>query len=176
MKEMAHTNAVNHGFWEMRLSNEHFLMLVVSEISEAVDADRRGEYAGYQSEQILRKAVERGELFKDVFESRVKDTVEDELADVAIRLFDLAGALCIDFDRMNPCRYYRSFGKFSFTENALCLVKGISRDDICVERRIMFALNYLEAWAGTLNVNLEWHIAQKMRYNESRPHLHGKKY
>ena len=30
----SHANAVKHGFWEKRYSNEHCLMLVVSEIGE----------------------------------------------------------------------------------------------------------------------------------------------
>lgn len=36
----AHSNAVKHGFWEKRLSNEHCLMLVITEIGELVEADR----------------------------------------------------------------------------------------------------------------------------------------
>lgn len=175
-KRRAHENAVNHGFWEKRLSNEHFLMLIVTEISEMVEADRKNEHAGAGIGMLMRKDLDNGETFKNVFEARVKNTVEDELADVAIRFFDLAGALNLDFDKMNPCRYYRSFSKFSFTENALCLVKGISRDDICIERRIMFALNYVEVWAQVLNIDLEWHIEQKMRYNALRPYKHGKNY
>lgn len=34
----SHANAVKHGFWEKRESNEHCLMLVVSEIGEMVEA------------------------------------------------------------------------------------------------------------------------------------------
>lgn len=30
--------------------------------------------------------------------------------------------------------------------------------------------------AHSKNIDLEWHIKAKMRYNASRPHMHGKKY
>ena len=40
LKVKAHSNAVKHGFWEKRLSNEHCLMLVITEIGELVEADR----------------------------------------------------------------------------------------------------------------------------------------
>ena len=96
--------------------------------------------------------------------------------DVAIRLFDLAGALGIDFEKMKPCRYYRAFDKFSFTENAFALCKGLSRDVIGIEKRIQFGLHYVEKWIQFLGIDLAWHIKQKMKYNESRPSLHNKKY
>lgn len=175
-KRRAYANAVKHGFRNEKLSNAHYLMLVVTEIAEMVEADRNNSHTFNNAASVMRQSMADGYKFEDLFEAHIKDTVEDEFADAAIRLFDLAGALGIDFERMNPCRYVRSFGNFSFTENALGLVKGISREDICTERRILFALNYLESWANTLNINLGWHIVQKMRYNESRPYMHGKKY
>ena len=38
----SHANAVKHGFWEKRESNEHCLMLVVSDIGEMVEAIEPG--------------------------------------------------------------------------------------------------------------------------------------
>jgi hypothetical protein len=38
----AHANAVAKGFWREKMGNEHCLMLVVTEISEMVEADRDG--------------------------------------------------------------------------------------------------------------------------------------
>ncbi len=82
-----------------------------------------------------------------------------------------------DFDfHVQPCRYFRAYDKFSFTENAFALCKGLSRDVIGVEKRIQFGLHYVENWTKTLGIDLSWHIKQKMRYNENRQILHGKKY
>ena len=176
MTERAHSNAVKHGFWDKKQSNEHFLMLVITEIAEMVEADRKNDKAGVGAKLLMRQDMEKGEMFDDVFESHVKNTVEDEFADTAIRLFDLAGALGIDFSKMNPCRYYRAFTKFSFTENAFALCKGLSRDVIGIEKRIQFGIFYIREWAKSLDIDLDWHIAQKMRYNENRPIRHNKAY
>lgn len=44
LKDKAHSNAVKHGFWEGRPSDKHFLCLIISELMEAVEADRKGRY------------------------------------------------------------------------------------------------------------------------------------
>lgn len=69
-----------------------------------------------------------------------------------------------------------SISKFSFTENAFALIKGLSKDRIAIEKRIKFGMGFIEDWTKQHGVNLEWHIAQKMKYNQSREIMHGKKY
>lgn len=169
LSKRAHANAVNKGFWAERNSNEHCLMLVITEISEMVEADRHDKHA----DRLVFRIGEESDI---AFEKFIKDTVEDEMADTAIRLFDLSGNLGIDFDRMNKCRYYRAYDKFSFTENAFGLAKGLARDIVPIEKRMQFGLDYVFSWAKSLGIDLEWHIAKKMAYNESRPTRHGKKY
>ena len=165
----AHENAVKHGFWERKLSNEHCLCLVFTEVCEAVEADRKGNYADYDGyAKMPNKQIG--------FEQFIKSSVEDELADVAIRLADLAGALGVDFTKMQPCRYYRAFGKFSFTENAFALCKGLSKDVIGIEKRIQFGLDYAFNWAHYNGIDLAAYIEAKMRYKIMRPIRHGKKY
>lgn len=110
------------------------------------------------------------------FKVLIKDTLEDEMADVAISLGDLAGALGVDFDKMNPCKYHRAFDKFTFTENAFALTKGLCRDIIGIEKRIQFGLEYVTKWAKSINIDLDWHIDEKMKYNATRPPKHGKAY
>ena len=176
LKEKAHSNAMNHGFWKEKQSNEHCLMLVITEVAELVEADRKGDKAGVGTKLLVEQDLKTGESFNDVFTSHIKNTVEDEFADIAIRLFDLAGALGVDFDKMQPCRYFRAYDKFSFTENAFTLCKGLSRDVIGIEKRIQFGLHYVENWTKTLEIDLSWHIKQKMRNNENRPSMHNKKY
>ena len=166
----SHANAVKHLFWEKRESNEHYLMLVVSEIGEMVEAHRSGKRANL--EVYNDGTFNSSENFKVL----IKDTLEDEMADVAIRLGDLAGALGVDFDKMNPCKYHRAFDKFTFTENAFALTKGLCRDIIGIEKRIQFGLEYVTKWAKSINIDLDWHIDEKMKYNATRPPKHGKAY
>lgn len=178
---------MKHGFWEKRLSNEHCLMLVITEIGELVEADRsnkRRAKVDWFNKKMKTSIICRGldpniskeRGYEVAYNETIKGSIEEEFADIAIRLFDLAGALGIDFDKMNPCRYYRAFDKFSFTENAFALCKGLSRDVIGIEKRIQFGIEYVNKWAESLNVDLAWHIKQKMKYNENRPIMHDKKY
>lgn len=169
----AHENAVNHGFWRDDTSKEHCLMFVITEVSEMIEAHRsrkRFDAAAYK------QGVEFGLKDESLFEVYIKGTMEDEMADIVIRLFDLAGSLGVDFDIMKPCRYFRAYNKFKFTENAFGLVKGLMRELIGLEKRILFGIHYVEEWAKVMNVNLEYHVEQKMKYNETRPESHGKLY
>lgn len=169
LAEEAHENAVKHGFWETKVSNEHCLMLVITEIAEMVEADRvsrKANTAAYN--EMPNKQIG--------FERFIKNTMEDEMADIVIRLGDLAGALGVKFDKMLPCRYYRAYSKFSFTENAFALSKGLCRDSIGIEKRIQFGLEYVTKWAKSINIDLDWHIDEKMKYNATRPLKHGKAY
>lgn len=45
LRDKAYRNAVTHGFHDEELSNEHCLCLVISELMEAVKADRKGRFA-----------------------------------------------------------------------------------------------------------------------------------
>lgn len=170
LSKKAHENAVKHGWWEKELNNEHCLMMVITEISEAIEADRKDKRADQESFDLLQHNKNIG------FEQYIKNTVEDEFADIAIRLFDLAGKLGIDFKKLKPCRYHRVFDHFKFTDNAFGLTKGLCREQISIEKRILFALDFVFGWAKALQIDLEYFVYIKMMYNESRPYKHNKKY
>lgn len=99
------------------------LMLVVSELAEALEADRKGKHAKIDRFkhwiEIKQWNTSDDKYFQELFETDIKDSFEDEIADAAIRIFDLVGGL---------------------------------------------------------NIDIDWHISQKRRYNALRPHKHGKAY
>lgn len=173
LSQKAHENAVSHGFWDERHPAEHCLMLIITEISEAVEADRKGRRADAEMYEAERLAdMDSGKAF----ERHIKDTVDDEFADVMIRLADQAGALHIDFDKLMTPRYFRQFSNYLFTENAFALVKGLCRQDININKRIQWGLVYVKMWSESLHINIAWHIEQKMRFNATREAKHGKAY
>lgn len=179
--EKAHSNAVNHGFWKIIVSNEHYLALICTEIAEAIEADRQNKIADVDRfKKSLVTSPFAKLMSKDkesaAFAQYIKHTIQDEFADIYIRLGDLAGKLGVDFTKMNPCKYYRAFDKFTFTENAFALIKGLCKDKIAIEKRIQFAMDFVENWAKYEGIELEYFIGLKMNYNESREMLHGKKY
>jgi NTP pyrophosphatase (non-canonical NTP hydrolase) len=86
-------------------------MLCVSELAEAMEADRKGKFAKIDdAEFIIDSKTIREDLdlavkendtikFEDIFRTQVKDTFEDELADTIIRILDLCGAKGIDIEK-----------------------------------------------------------------------------
>lgn len=174
--EEIHANAVAKGFWSEDHSEEHYLMLAITELSEAVEADRKGRRA-YRSEyeDILRQCPSAGG--PALFEQLIKDTVEDELADALIRLYDICGA--IDYKqneeyiaacKENALLEYEECYSDELTAQILRCITSITRDDIAS------AIAKIEAVAEYNGIDLYWYVRDKMKYNATRPALHGKKY
>ena len=112
LRNQADRNAVVHGWHEENLSDEHFLCLVISELMEAVEADRKGKHAKvamfkeWQGNSVPLNEETRKRRFMEDFEAFIKGTVEEELADACIRLLDLAGLRGYDLD---SCDYEVSY-------------------------------------------------------------------
>lgn len=90
--KMCHKAAEKNGWWDGVKGNNNWgerlikekMALIASEYTEALEADRKG--------RVLRKDVFSGNADlsdPQVYEQEVKDTVEDELLDAAIRIGDL---------------------------------------------------------------------------------------
>lgn len=183
----AYKTACEHGFHDKKLSVEHMMMLVLSEIGEAVEADRRNLHANLHGFEICKDLT-----YNDRFKNYVKDSVNDEMADVAIRLFDLCGTLNITpTDRFESYRelfndFRKNYQRYSFCERAfvlsaiLCHADGASVTDDGSGKSlpdiIGAALVFLFSMAEDMNVDFIRHIELKMEYNETRPNKHGKKY
>lgn len=180
LRDRAYQCAKDHGFHEKELSNEHFLMLVITELSEAVEADRKGKrFKGkikFERDLNLYSAlVEYDVRFKSAFEQHIKDTVEDELADAVIRLMDLAGLRNIDINDRFIIAYI-VHEKRTFTENCYAVIKDIVNYRYTLEENINYATRQIFKLASFYQIDLLWHIEQKMKYNELREYRHGKKY
>jgi len=124
LAQQCHQTAKDKGFWDnenSRRSIGELLMLVTSELAEALEADRKGRYCAYIREEEKRamEVIDGQEQYAAQFITHIKDTFEDEIADAIIRLLDLC---------------------------AHC------------------------------NIDIDFHVRAKMRYNQGRERLHGKKY
>lgn len=111
-------NNKEKGFWDKKRNVGELLMLVTSELSEALEAHRKGKFANIEKfDESLISLKKDENAYSEHFKMWMKDTFEDEIADAIIRLLDLSAGLGID---------------------------------------------------------LEKHINAKVRYNKTRPKLHGK--
>lgn len=78
------------GFWDNERNVGETLMLVVTELAEAMEAHRKGNTAP--------PTLNMPEVSRDNFEMFFKDTFEDEVADAVIRILDLCGGWGIDLE------------------------------------------------------------------------------
>lgn len=188
LRDRAYEIACEHGFHDEELSNEHCLCLVISELMEAVEADRKSRHFDKEKYKIGEYAECQGwltneEKFINVFNKYIKDTVEDELADASIRLLDLAGFRKIDiedFDEEEIDDLDESCNGETFTESIYAIsiipIKAELGYDYKLDRQLNYMLSAIIGLANHLNIDLFWHIEQKMKYNQSRERMHGKKY
>ena len=189
LRDRAYKTACEHGFHNEELSNEHCFCLIISELMEAVEADRKGRLGkkcksrfemDYNRYIVL---VEEEKRFKCSFEKNVKDTLPDELSDAVIRLLDLAGLRGISLESASEdigseymddiaCMY----SQLSFTEAIYSIFIKPIVDYNYLPTIVNEMIFLIFAFAKHLDIDLLWHINQKMRYNELRPKLNGKKY
>lgn len=163
--------AENHGFHDREYSREYYKMLIIKEVSEAVDADRHGRY----SEACIFNGIKEQNKFFELYTYFQDGTVQDELADVCIRIFDIYGTLFgfevySDFKKFKKCDYDKYITEHNFCENAMKIVNLIQKEDF------MQVLDYIEQWMTHMGYDLYAYINNKMRYNKTRPMYNGKLY
>lgn len=93
----AHENAVKKGFYDDGDRNiGELLMLIVSELGEALEAHRKNLFPMWEMYQEM---LDREKCFETAFRANIKDTFHDELADAVIRICDMCGYLGIDLEK-----------------------------------------------------------------------------
>jgi len=103
LSKQAYQNAKDKGFYESQIEMGTRLALIHSEVSEALEADRKNKFASkdrnLQDMDISDLSDVQTKLyFRQEFEVSIKDTFEDELADIMIRVMDLAAFKGIDLE------------------------------------------------------------------------------
>lgn len=88
-----HQANVSKGFYEKPVEVGTHLMLITSELAEALEADRHSISADRFT--FSKEFSESGD-FVSAFKKNIKDSYEDEIADAVIRLLDHCGYKGID--------------------------------------------------------------------------------
>ena len=180
-----HQRAVAKGFWVEPHSVGHYLMLVASELCEAVEADRLGKWIKLTPEQIEELRGLEGAAYAQAFLRMIKNTVGDEIADAVIRLLDLLGWMLKD-RALSEKEVEVDLGVSAFhiagemtLADALwpILQEACCHCDMYAHRyAILYSIKSLEQLCDHLGIDLMAHIELKLKYNATRPAKHGKKY
>jgi len=177
LSSAVYKDAMLHGLWKNNPSNEHFLMQTMVEISEAIQANtinKRADISIFKQNIAENNACQDNIWFDILFETDIKNTVQDELADVVLMLLSFCGYRRIYIDNHSV---YQSYARLeyadikpqTFEEFCFDLCKLIT--DGCVIEPIYIVMAYCER----NNIDLAWHIEQKMKYNSTRADHNHKK-
>lgn len=183
-----HKNNKIKGFWDKARNEGEVLMLVVTELSEMLEADRKGRNGSIQLFEVdmarqskFKYSKKRKlEIKRDFFEKHIKDSVGDELADAFIRMCDYCIGFKIDISIDDIERASKTNGlEEKKLENlgeellGLCgMLDNMHRSMKLAYARLIFA--HLIWLSEQLRMPLEAHVKLKMWYNSTRPKMHGK--
>ena len=178
LKDRAYKTAKSHGWHDKELSDETYLMLIITEIAEAVQADRKGirpDIEGYK--EFVEAHDETAITY--AFKKYIKGCVEEELADVVIRCLSFAGHRGWDLqhaldDLLSTSEADEIYGDETFAEVAYYACSGIIMA-IDQEKVVHSVLGDVVSYCNYKGIDIDWHVEQKMRYNELRPYKHGGK-
>lgn len=178
----------SRGFWEQGLntSRGERVMLMITELSEAVEAHRKNHHFNSKftptsfeewREYTRGTQAEYDAYCLERFKEYVKDTVEDEIADVVIRILDY----CAGFNVPIITREFRKKITGTFSEDVLYLTRlCIMAYDADHDEQLIIDWGYVLAaiikFCEWYNIDLMQHIGWKLSYNASRPYKHGKRY
>jgi NTP pyrophosphatase (non-canonical NTP hydrolase) len=169
--------ATEHGWHDKPISKEQYCGLIMTEMSEAIEADRNGIRADIESfNERMSNLDGSDECFKEMYKRYIKGSIDEEFADVVIRLLDLAQEVHGDKMKWSGCYPYGQVyhENKSFIENAWYFIREVLNWGTM---NISDCVSFMFDWAQDLGIDLWQHIEWKMKYNELRSYKHGgKKY
>jgi len=102
LSKQIHETAKSKGFYEKERNFGELLMLCVTELAEAMQADRKCDSLEIPMAAASSEACTGNDcpnLFRAKYESHIKDTIPQELAGAIIRILDLCAYLDIDIQK-----------------------------------------------------------------------------
>ena len=188
LSKQAFESAKSKGFYsDTGIDITFYLMFIIVEMSEALQADRKNRHGSIEDYEI---EIEMDRDFPTAYRNTLEGTVESEFADIAIRILSLLGSIMdsekAEFMEDEDLIDEYKLAKFIFRSNIVeDLYRLIEKMGVCdlddspnwyLVRRLQEMLMDIFAIAHSNNINLIEHIKLKMKFNESRPYLHGYKY
>ena len=186
LSKQAYESAKNKGFYP-GTGTTFNLMFIIVEMSEVLQADRKdrhGSIEDYESE------IEMGRDIPTAYRNTLEGTVESEFADIAIRILSLLGSIMDsekvyimeDEELIDEYKLAEFIFGFDLVEDLYRIIEKIGVCDLdnspnwYLVKHLQEILVDIFAIAHSNNINMMEHIRLKMKYNETRPYLHGYKY
>jgi hypothetical protein len=173
------------GFWNKPMHIARRKMLIIGELTEGLEADRKDKQCLHNLTELFNPAFSVKE-----FEDKVKDTVGDEIGDAFIRLMDCIGNdpenYPVNIEEME-CNSLHSLALYTkkSKEEALMMQKLPQLDfgvwlhnlteAIIAEIYDEFIANLI-AGCVFFDIDIANHIKYKLMYNVTRAYMHGKAY
>lgn len=187
-----HQMNVGKGFWQDKENRNkgEAVMLMICELSEAVESHRKPirEMLPIEDLRILFSVDHDGDVeqesryFTHQYNNFVKGSIEEELADVTIRLLDYCAGFGIKLKTLDLSKK-QSVENFAGDALRLCywIIEAFHTETGLLETAYTSdswsnALSVICRFCEWYNIDLLQHVQWKMKYNSLRPYLHGKKY
>lgn len=184
LAKQIHENAKAKGFWDNTRNVGEVFMLIVSELSEALEAHRKGKICKVVDFEKWMYRYGAESVFQNNFEVDIKDTFQDELADVVIRTLDFCYYNQTDIEKSSSIVegvdimkvVGDNVGQVLMNINSLIVSAYVATSKREVDAFLYSATKLCFSLAESQGFDLMQHIELKMQYNATREHLYGKKY
>lgn len=191
--------ATKQGLNDTKLTYNHYMMMIITEIAEAIQADRNDKKANMKAFKASYKEDDANFIFPDdlckhrtsymyAYEKYIEGSVEGELADIVIRIMSFLSMTNQKFtqieelDEIHEEKSAEYFKENTFTEAALDLTHSIAKHydgqytTWSIADDFSYCVAFVLKWSKHLKIDLMNHIKLKIKYNSMREYKHGKKY
>ena len=162
-----------NGWHEAHRRDNQYLILIKSEAFEAFEALRSKRFSNAMQAKIEFNYYSNNGFFSEaLFKSQFKDTFEDEIADIVVRILDFAAS--------KKWQFKGEVKVYDFKKNDINVFVDFDRlhcslYDWCDAQKIKKLLEWCLSVAAAYQFNLYHHIILKMQYNKTRGYKHGNK-
>lgn len=180
-KEVGEVNKAK-GIHDKIYSYNHSLSLIFSELYEAMEADRLGNRVDFviflnllnlnssrfdkinlDFEELHDILIQNKTKYIDIYNKHIKGTIEEEIADAYLRLFDLAYVANVDLYHIDKSKLKELTGEY-ITEDIIIIIEDVLKRSR--KTQLSYLLNYIRQLSYKYNTFLMLHSRLKLDYNK----------
>lgn len=191
----SHKISKEKGFWEGDKNHSETVLMIIANVGEIAKANNKKKFANWSAYGSATIELSEGHIshsgaLKEAFETHIKDTFEDEMANVIIRICDFLGGANVNVFKTQPwIREYLDLpineffqhaqisgqynGKLAeWLHNALWECAAYSKDG---DHGLIHLMCCIGSIVSEKDIDIERHIETKLEYNKTRPMLYGRR-